>query len=100
MPSVRQLAEQLAVNQNTILKVYNQLGQEKVLVVDRGNGTFVAAPGPAPPLGERKQAVARMLAEAVVQGLHFGLDRQQLHELLDREYQAVSRQILRSTEHE
>jgi len=100
MPSVRSLADQLAVNQNTILKVYNQLCQEKVLVVDRGNGTFVASPGPAPPLSERKQAVAKLLAEAVVQALHFGLDRDQLHELLDREYQSVSRQVTRSTEHE
>lgn len=62
VPSVRQLADKLAVNQNTILKVYNQLCTEKVLRVERGSGTFVAASRQSIPVVERKKIVAKLLA--------------------------------------
>lgn len=101
LPSVRELAEQLAVNQNTILKVYNQLCQEKVLLVDRGNGTFVAEPANSSiPSAERKQIVARILSDAAVQAAHLGIDLAQLHDLLDKEYQKINQQRLRSTKHD
>lgn len=99
MPSVRELADRLAVNQNTVLKVYNLLCQEKVLQVDRGNGTFVAAGGPALPVADRRAIVAARLSEAVVQAIQFGFDERELHELLDREYQAI-KQISGSQAHE
>ncbi len=92
LPSVRQLASQLAVNQNTILKVYNQLCQEKVLQIDRGNGTFVATATQGLPVAERRQIVSRLLGEAVVQAVHFDMGIEQLRELLDREYQVVRKQ--------
>ena len=92
LPSVRQLASQLAVNQNTILKVYNQLCQEKVLQIDRGNGTFVATATQGLPVAERRQIVSRLLGEAVVQAVHFDMGIEQLHELLDKEYHVVRKQ--------
>lgn len=89
MPSVRQLAQELAVNQNTILKVYNQLCLERVLEVDRGNGTFVANGESNLPMAERKRIVSRLLGEAVVQARHFDLDIRQLRELLDEQYRVI-----------
>lgn len=41
LPSVRQLAQQLAVNQNTILRVYERLTAEGLLDRKHGDGTFV-----------------------------------------------------------
>jgi GntR family transcriptional regulator len=100
MPSVRQLASKLAVNQNTILKVYNQLCQEKILQIDRGNGTFVAVAAQTLPAAERRQIVSRLLGEAVVQAVHFEMGIEQLRELLDKEYQAIREQAKRSSQHE
>ena len=42
LPSVRVLAQQLAVNQNTILKVYERLTAEGLLERRHGSGTYVA----------------------------------------------------------
>jgi GntR family transcriptional regulator len=42
LPSVRELARQLAVNQNTILRAYERLTAEGVLELRHGEGTFVA----------------------------------------------------------
>ena len=42
LPSVRALARQLAVNQNTILRVYERLTMAGLLEIRRGDGTYVA----------------------------------------------------------
>jgi GntR family transcriptional regulator len=100
VPSVRQLAGQLAVNQNTILKVYNELCREHVLEVDRGNGTVVADGNSTLPMSDRKKAVAALLREAAVQAIHLGITAEQTHVLLDKEYQALEAERKRSPHHE
>ena len=87
---MRQLAGQLAVNQNTILKVYNELCREHVLEVDRGNGTIVAQGNSTLPMSERKKAVAALLREAAVQAIHLDIPPEQTHALLEKEYQAIA----------
>jgi len=89
VPSVRQLAGQLAVNQNTILKVYNELCREHVLQVDRGNGTIVAQGNTTTSMSERKKAVAALLREAAVQAIHLDISPEQTHTLLEKEYRAI-----------
>lgn len=42
LPSVRELARELTVNQNTILKVYERLTAEGLLEMRHGSGTYVA----------------------------------------------------------
>ena len=42
LPTVRQLAKQLAINPNTIAKAYRQLEQEGIIVTKPGAGAFVA----------------------------------------------------------
>ena len=42
LPTVRQLAQQLAINPNTIAKAYRQLEQEGIIVTRAGAGAFVA----------------------------------------------------------
>lgn len=89
VPSVRQLADKLAVNQNTILKVYNQLCAEKMLRVERGSGTFVTASRQTIPLAERKKIVARILREAAVQAIHLDIGLEQVKDQLEKEYEAI-----------
>ena len=89
MPSVRQLAHQLAVNQNTVLKVYGQLCQEKVLTSERGNGTFVAAGANEVTVAERRRVVGGLLGEAAARGMQLGLGRAELRRLLDEQCDIV-----------
>ena len=65
MPSVRALAAELAVNQNTVLKVYNELCREGVLRMERGSGTFVAETSETKQIQEREWIIDSMLAETV-----------------------------------
>ena len=43
LPSVRDLARQLPVNQNTVLKAYDLLARDGLVSVRQGDGTFVAS---------------------------------------------------------
>lgn len=42
IPSVRELAEELKVNPNTISRAYQQLEQENITETKRGMGTFIS----------------------------------------------------------
>lgn len=89
MPSVRELAHTLAVNQNTILKVYNLLCRQGVLEIERGSGTFVASGVQTLRKGERREIVSRLLREAAVQAVHFDMTADELRRLLDEQHRAI-----------
>lgn len=57
VPSVRDLARDLSVNPNTVVKAYQRLTDAGILVVKRGEGTYVADAPPPLPRGERSRAL-------------------------------------------
>ena len=89
VPSVRDLASKLAVNQNTVLKVYNELCRENVLKIERGDGTYVSSNKQNIPAAERKKAVANVLREAVVQAIQLDVSLEQAKDLLEKEYEII-----------
>ena len=89
MPSVRELAAKLAVNQNTILKVYNQLCTENILKIERGDGTYVASNKQTISQAERKKIVADILRQAAVLALQLEISTQQAKELLETEFKVI-----------
>ncbi len=88
LPSVRQLARELAVNQNTVLRVYERLAAEGWLEMRHGDGTYVT---PRPPIwqldGQRRQ-FAEELQQLVRRGLMLGIGADELRELLDQTLEA------------
>ena len=89
VPSVRDLASKLAVNQNTVLKVYNELCRENVLKIERGDGTYVSSNKQNIPAAERKKAVANVLREAVLQAIQLDVSLEQAKDLLEKEYEVI-----------
>ena len=81
LPSVRELARDLAVNQNTILRVYERLTGEGLLDRRHGQGTFVADTARRATAAHRKRLVEE-LRQLGRQALGLGLTRDQVHELL------------------
>lgn len=55
VPSVREMAADLRINPATVAKGYQRLVDAGILVVKRGEGTFVAAKPPSVPRGEREK---------------------------------------------
>lgn len=72
MPSVRDLARDLGVNPNTVVKAYQRLVEAGVLAVRRGDGTYVADSPPAFRASERasllREGAQRFAATALSTG--------------------------------
>lgn len=90
--SVRELAAKLAVNQNTILKVYNELCRENILKIERGEGTFVSSGKQNIPVDERKEMVAGPLREAAVLAIQLDIPVQEIEAILKEEYGNIDSQ--------
>ena len=89
LPSVRELARQLPVNQNTVLKAYDLLAGEGLISRRQGDGTFVEDSPPTLKKSQRVRQVSAILAQAAVQAVHFEIGRQEMHELLNRQIDAL-----------
>lgn len=63
LPSVRELATQLAINPNTIQRAYRALEQEGCVVSVPGKGSFAASRDEAG--AQRREALLRQLDETV-----------------------------------
>ena len=82
LPSVRELARELAVNQNTILRVYERLTNEGLLEMRHGQGTFVSLQAQDGSLAAHRIRLLEELRQLARQGVALGLSHEQLHELL------------------
>ena len=78
LPTVRQLAGQLAINPNTIAKAYRQLEQEGIIVTKPGAGTFVANLDSNLSRAVRKKLVSEELERIAVEAFHMQIDKQTL----------------------
>ena len=82
LPSVRDLASQLAINPNTIQKAYRELEQEGYVYTVSGRGSFAA------PLDEvgtaRQQMLFAQFDEAVTELLYLKKTLEELKQRIDR----------------
>jgi GntR family transcriptional regulator len=82
LPSVRALAAELAVNQNTILRVYERLTAEGLLERRHGDGTFVADRVPTGQMRAQRELLCQQLARAAELAKTLGVEPEELHQLL------------------
>jgi GntR family transcriptional regulator len=63
LPTVRQLAVDLAVNPNTVVRAYRELEIREVLSTQQGTGTFLTDKKPPVDGLERQRRIARLCGE-------------------------------------
>jgi GntR family transcriptional regulator len=80
LPTVRQLAGQIAINPNTIAKAYRQLEQQGIIVTKAGAGAFVANLDSNLSRSVRKKVLSEELERIVVDAFHMQIDSQTLLE--------------------
>jgi len=80
LPTVRQLAQQLAINPNTIAKAYRQLEQEGIIVTKAGAGAFVASLDSALSRTVRRKLICDDLERIIITAFHMQIDKQTLTE--------------------
>lgn len=65
LPTVRQVAVDLAINPNTVLRAYRELEIRGTLDTQQGTGTFIADRKIKPDEGEREQRLNQLVNEFV-----------------------------------
>ena len=86
LPSVRQLARELAVNVNTIVRVYERLAADRLIEMRHGDGTYVLpttrGAEASRQLSAQRDQYAREFETVVRRGMLLGLDAPELRKLL------------------
>lgn len=86
LPSVRQLAKELAVNVNTVFRVYERLAAEKFVEMRQGDGTYVLPTARAArseqQLAEQRAQHAREFGATIRGGLLLGITPTELRRML------------------
>ncbi len=80
LPTVRQLAGQIAINPNTIAKAYRQLEQQGIIVTKAGAGAFVANLDSNLSRSVRKKLISEELERIAVDAYHMQIESQTLLE--------------------
>lgn len=87
VPSVRQLANELAINPNTIQRAYQQLQADRVLESVRGRGLVVRRDAVARCTKARNTLVGESLTRLLSDALSGGMTPDELRELFESELQ-------------
>ena len=80
LPTVRQLAVDLAINPNTVIRAYRELEIEGTVDTQQGSGTFVSARRPDIDRLERQRMLNQILTDMLARASTYGLT---LDEVLD-----------------
>lgn len=93
LPSVRQLAGELAVNVNTVVRVYERLVADGLVAMRHGEGTFVThkAASRNGELAEERREFTRELDTLVRRGLMLGVSPDLFPKLLDDSLRRIQR---------
>jgi DNA-binding transcriptional regulator YhcF (GntR family) len=83
LPSVRALAAELTVNQNTILRVYERLTAEGLLERRHGDGTFVADHGPSGQMRAQRELLREQIVRVAELAKTLGIEAEEFQQLLD-----------------
>jgi GntR family transcriptional regulator len=90
LPSVRALAAELTVNQNTILRVYERLTAEGLLERRHGDGTFVADRVPTGQMRAQRQLMRQQIERVAELAKTLGVEPNELQQLLREAFDAAS----------
>lgn len=73
LPTVRQLAVDLSINPNTVIRAYRELEIEGVLDTQQGSGTFVGQRRPDVDRTERQRMLDQILTDMLARASAYGL---------------------------
>jgi GntR family transcriptional regulator len=82
LPSVRELARELAINPNTVVRAYEALERDGVLLRRQGAGCFVSDRGSDRAASERRRQLQDLMARATTEAFHLGFSADDVRKAL------------------
>ena len=83
LPTVRQLAVDLSINPNTVVRAYQELEIRGILETHQGTGTFISAKKVKRDDVERRRQMAQLVGEFVARAGAAGYSTQEIRDCLD-----------------
>ena len=83
LPTVRQLAVDLSINPNTVVRAYRELEIRGILETHQGTGTFISAKKVKRDDVERRRQLAQLVGEFVARAGAAGYTTQEIRDCLD-----------------
>jgi len=84
LPSVRELAKELAINPNTVARAYDALEAQGVIVRRQGSGCFVAERSLALADEERERRLDLALGQVLTEAFHLGFSAEEIRDRVER----------------
>jgi GntR family transcriptional regulator len=90
LPSIRELAQNLAVNPTTVVKAYTELAHEQVIEMRHGKGAFVAEGSTRLSDREREKALRRLARQLAVEAAQMGATPDVVLRVLNEEFNDIA----------
>ncbi|MCA8973215.1 MAG: GntR family transcriptional regulator [Planctomycetes bacterium] len=84
LPSVRELARDLAINPNTVVRAYEVLERDGVIVRRQGAGCFLTGRGSELASPERRQKLRDLVRRAATEAFHLGFSAADIRQALEQ----------------
>ena len=84
LPSVRELAKELAINPNTVARAYDSLESQGVIVRRQGSGCFIAERAMTLADAERKRRLDAVVEHVATEAFHLGFGADELRASIER----------------
>jgi GntR family transcriptional regulator len=97
LPSIRELAKNLAVNPTTIVKAYGELDHEGVVELRHGRGVYIAAAPPAWPEEQRRERLDALSNQLSVEARQMGASDAEVLESIRRALDSLPDKLRSST---
>jgi len=85
LPSIRELAQSLAINPTTVVRVYTELEREGVIEMRHGKGAFVTASARRMTAAERDKALRLLARHLAVEATQMGAPASQVLKVVREE---------------
>ena len=85
LPSIRELAQKLAINPTTVVRVYSDLQHEGIIEMRHGKGAFVVNSGHRMSATERERTLREMARHLAVEAVQMGAPASQVLKLVREE---------------
>jgi len=90
LPTVRQLAVELSINLNTVIRAYRELEMEGVLEMQQGSGTFVSSKKPEIDHLEKQRMIDQLVTEMLTRASSYGITGENIVEALRSRQESTS----------
>jgi len=90
LPTVRQLAVDLSINPNTVVRAYRELEIEGVLNTQQGSGTFVGNEKPEIDRLEKQRMLDQIVTDLMARASSYGLTLEDVLEALRQRKESSS----------